>query len=126
MNNYELTISEYFSLVQEKIKSKDFKILKINSLPKEEISVFLESVNYMMWEWSDDHKDEREYFDYIIIPNETDWDFTSIQLNEFLTFLSNNKSKEILNVDIKNIEIVSEIEEKDELDDFWSSNEYLN
>jgi len=33
-NNYSLTIQEYFSLVKEKILNGDFKILKINSLPK--------------------------------------------------------------------------------------------
>lgn len=112
-----MTIKEYFSHIQEKIRNKDFKILKINSLPENEISIFLESVNYMMWEWCDDHKDDRTHiFDYVIIPNDVDYDFTSISFLDFITFLSNAKSKDIESINIDDIEIIEEV-----YDDFWDT-----
>jgi len=63
MNNYTLTITQYFDLIQKKIKDKDFKILE----PDKEISVYLESVNYMMYEFSEDHNDKMQLFPYGII-----------------------------------------------------------
>jgi len=112
-NNYELTISQYFSLIQEKILNKDFKILKLTSEPEKEISVYLEAVNYMMYEFSDDHNDTRQLFPYIIIPNNTEWDFTTISLKEFINFLAKNKSTKIEMIDTNNIEYVGEN------DPFW-------
>jgi len=128
-NNYSLTIQEYFSLVKEKILNGDFKILKINSLPKKEISVYLESINYFQYEWADDHNDTRQsIFDYIIIPNDVDWDFTSISFKEFITFLAKNKSTKILNVDIENIEIINDKSDESikpvidkDYQDFWEN-----
>lgn len=123
-NQYHLTINQYFSLVKEKIINKDFKILKINSLPEKEISVYLEAINYFQYEWSDDHKDPRQPFDYIIIPNNTDWDFTSISFKEFMLFLSKNKSTKILNINTDNIEIIDNIiieKEDNEIDEFWNT-----
>jgi len=113
---YNLTLEEYFSFVKEKIVNKDFKILTFNSLPKDEISVYLESINFLMYEWAEDNKDTRKYFDYIIKPNDTDWDFTSITFEEFIEFLGKNKSKEIIMVDILNIEIYNPDED---IDEFW-------
>jgi hypothetical protein len=129
-NNYYLNITQYFSLIQEKILKKDFKILKLTSDPDKEISVYLESVNYMMYEFSEDHNDKRQLFTYIIVPNDVDWDFTKITLKDFIIFLANNKSKTIEMVDTKNIqyinndsvgniEIISEMIKKDDLDPFW-------
>ena len=129
MNNFNLNINQYFSLIQEKILKKDFKILKLTSEPDKEISVYLESVNYMMYEFSDDNKDPRKIFPYIIVPNDVDWDFTTITLKEFINFLAQNKSKTIEMIDTKNIqyinndfveniEIITEIK-KDDLDPFW-------
>jgi hypothetical protein len=128
-NNYTLNITQYFSLIQEKILKKDFKILKLTSEPDKEISVYLESVNYMMYEFSEDHNDKRQLFPYIIVPNDVDWDFTTITLKEFINFLAQNKSKTIEMIDTKNIqyinndfveniEIITEIK-KDDLDPFW-------
>ena len=116
LNQYNLTLQEYFSFVKEKIVNKDFKILTFNSLPKDEISVYLESINFLMYEWAEDNKDTRQYFDYIIKPNNTDWDFTSITFEEFIEFLGKNKSKEIVMVDISDIEIYNPDED---IDDFW-------
>ena len=104
--------------VDYKIKGKDFKILKLTSERETSISVYLEAVNYMMYEFSDDNKDSRQLFPYIIIPNDVDWDFTSITLKEFINFLAKNKSKTIEMIDTNNIEFVSEPETK-KLDDFW-------
>jgi hypothetical protein len=95
MNNFNLTIEEYFSLIQQKIRDKEFTILELTDKPNKELSVYLEAVNYMMYEFSDDHNDERKIFPYIIIPNNIDWDFTSISLNNFIKFLAQNKSTTI-------------------------------
>lgn len=91
-----MDLSEYFELVQEKIKNNDFIIFEINNRPKGEIYLFLESINYMMYEWCDDHKDQRTHiFDYILIPNDIDFDFKSISFKDFLLFLTKEKSKKI-------------------------------
>ena len=95
-----MTLNQYFIHIQEKIKNKEFKILKINRDPENEFSVYLESINYLMWEFWDDHKDKRTHiFDYVIIPNDSDFDFTSISFEDFFKFLSSVKSKEITMVD---------------------------
>ena len=116
MNNFKLNITEYFSLIQKKILKKDFKILKLTSEPEKEISVYLESVNYMMYEFSDDNKDPRKIFPYIIVPNDVDWDFTKITLKEFINFLAKNKSKTIEMIDTENIQYINDFVE---IDDFW-------
>ena len=115
-------MEEYFNLIQQKIKDKDFTILEINKKPDGEISVFLEAINYMMWEWNDDHNDTRTHiFDYVIIPNDVDFDFTTISFTDFITFLSKEKSKEIVMIDTDNIEIITEEvkQNEKELDSFW-------
>lgn len=101
-----MTLQQYFKHIQEKIQNKDFKILKIKSLPPENIHVYVEAINYMMWEWCDDHKDNRTHiFDYVIIPNDVDYDFTSLSFVDFINFLSSEKSKAMKSIDIKNIKI---------------------
>jgi len=91
-----MDLTKYFKIIQTKIKNKDFTILEINNRPPRELSVFLESINYMMWEWCEDHNDTRTHiFDYIIIPNKVDFDFTTISFKDFMLFLIKEKSKEI-------------------------------
>jgi len=122
LSQKNLTLEEYFSHVKEKIVNKDFKILTFNSLPKETVSVYLESINFLMYEWAEDNKDKREYFDYICKPTDTDWDFTSITFGEFIEFLGKNKSKEIITVDISNVDIITndtQEEQEEEIDEFW-------
>lgn len=123
-----MTLNQYFHIVQEKIRNKDFTVLKINTESPEDISIFLESVNYMMWEWCKDHNDVRTHiFDYIIIPNDVDFDFTSITFEEFMTFLSTEKSKEIEMIDTKNIQSKNTYKKEYNLtptqnlvDDYWT------
>ncbi len=117
MKNFNLNITQYFSLIQEKILKKDFKILKLTSEPDKEISVYLETVNYMMFEFSEDHNDSRQLFPYVIIPNDVDFDFTTITLKEFINFLAQNKSKTIEMIDTDNIKYIGA---EEELDDFWN------
>ena len=96
-----MTLTQDFHIIQDKIRKRDFKVLKINSEPPKTISIFLETINYMMWEWCDDHKDNRTHiFDYIIIPNDIDFNFTTITFEQFMKFLSNEKSTEIEMIDI--------------------------
>jgi len=118
-NNYDLTIDKYFSLVQQKIRDNDFTILKFTSEPEKEISVYLEAVNYFMYEYSQDHNDTRQIFPYVLVPNNTDWDFTSISLKEFTNFLARNKSKKIETIKIIEENIEKKSEKKSEEDDFW-------
>ena len=101
MNNYNLTIDEYFSLVQQKIRDNDFTILEFSKKPENEISVYLESVNYVMYEYSKTHEDNRQIFPYIIEPNGIDWDFSSLNLKNFIHFLAKNKSKTTENLKLK-------------------------
>lgn len=111
-------MEEYFKLIQEKIRNKDFTILEINKKPDGEISVFLETINYMMWEYADDHNDTRTHiFDYVIIPNDVDFDFTTISFTDFITFLSSEKSTKIEMIDVDNIKIIRE--KLKEIDPFW-------
>ena len=102
-----MTLNEYFIYIQEKIKNKDFKVLEITGKPKEEISVFLESINYMMWEWCDDHNDTRTHiFDYIIVPNDVDYDFTTLDFEDLIHFLSSEKSKEVIMINTLNYVVI--------------------
>ena len=128
MNNFNINIDEYFALIQQKILDKDFTIKEFLSKPEQTISVYLEAVNYMMYEFSDDHNDNRQIFPYIIVPNNVDWDFTTITLKEFINFLARNKSKTIVNVEISDVlnALPTEGSPKVEVteDDFW--NDFLN
>ena len=96
-----MTLSEYFELIQEKIKNKDIIIIEINNKVPKEISVFIEAINYMMYEWCEDHKDDRiTVFVYIIKPNDVDYDFTTLSFDSFIQFLSEKKSKQVIMVTI--------------------------
>jgi len=104
--NDNLTLDEYFGLVQNKIRNGEFEILKITTLPDNEIFVYLEAVNYMIYEYSLSKNDNRQFFPYILIPNDLSWTFKSISFEEFILFLSRNKSKTIekitININQKN------------------------
>jgi len=104
-----MTLTEYFNIIQEKIKERDFTVLKIKTDAPKEISVFMEAINYFMWEWCDDHKDPRiGIFDYIIKPNDVDYDFTTVKFEDFVKFISETKSKEVIMVNTENLPIAEE------------------
>jgi hypothetical protein len=108
-------LNQDFLLIQKKIKNKNFKIKISSSKPKSNISIYLESVNYMMYKFSIDHNDFRQIFPYIIIPDNIDLNLSKITLSEFIKFLSNNKSTKIEMIDINDIKYIN-----DELDSFWN------
>jgi len=104
-------IREYYNLIISKLKSNDFKILKIKSTPTS-VSIHQEALNYLLYEWNTDHKDPRiDIFKYILIPNNIDFDFCSVTFDQFFDFLIHIKeSKEHDKIeDFKNIEIIENI-----------------
>lgn len=96
-----MTTQQYFDLVLNKIESGDFKIKKspdlINKPDPKLNPPYLESINYFMYEYLKDRKDNRIklLFDYIVIPNDTDplFDFKEITFEEFFDFLIKIKEK---------------------------------
>jgi len=112
---------EYYELVLKKIENKEFKIVKINSLPGDMISPHMEALNYMIFEFNEDYGDDRNHiFDYIINPD-TDFDFTKISFEEFFKFIRTIKTDENITIDTKNIKIeeYNKDTKKVEIDDFW-------
>ena len=91
---YNMTLHSYYDHILEQYRSKNFKLIKFNETPiPDHRSPHLEILNYLMYEWCDDHKDFRykNIFDYIIVPNDCDFDFTSISFEEFFQFLKEKK-----------------------------------
>ena len=90
-----MTLNEYFNLVLNKYSNNEYTIKKIVSgdLNIENLSFHLEAQHYMMYEWCDDHWDDRyKYiFNYILVPMNCDYDFYNIKFEDFLKFLSNIK-----------------------------------
>jgi len=112
-----MTLIEYFNKIKDEIKKENYIIININnvSIPSK-ISLHIESLNYMIFEWNEDHMDNRnDIFDYIIRPKDCDSDFTSITFTDFFQFLMSSKdtTNEMFEIKEKPIEI------KEELDDFW-------
>ena len=91
----KMTLSEYFQIVQLKIKNEDFYILEINKKPYDKLFVYIESINHMIYKWCNEHNDLRTQFDYILIPDDIDFDFSTIPFKDFIIFLSKEKSKSI-------------------------------
>lgn len=89
-----MALHEYYDHILEQFKKKNFKVIKFNEnqMP-ENRSPHLEILNYLMYEWCQDHNDERykEIFDYVVIPGDCDFDFTSISFEEFFQFLKEMK-----------------------------------
>ena len=110
-------INKYFNKVKEELRKGNYHVININNvvIPTKS-SLHMESLNYMIYEWNEDHKDDRnEIFDYIIRPNGLDFDFTSITFKEFFNFLMTSKDKENESFDI----VIKEENIQDELDEFW-------
>ena len=94
-----MTIGNYFYIVKEKIESGDYKIKKhpeYKDIPEIKSS-YVESINYFMYEYLKDRKDQRikVLFDYIVVPDNTDilFDFNVVSFEEFFEFLINIKTK---------------------------------
>ena len=74
-----MNINEYFNEVKNKIRQQNYKCINIKNVNiLETLSLHIESLNYMIYEWNEDHKDDRnDIFNYIIRPNDLDFDFTN-------------------------------------------------
>jgi hypothetical protein len=89
-----MKLQEYYNQILEKYKKKDFKVLRFNDLPLPKVrEPHLEAQHFMMFEWCEDHKDDRykDIFDYIVRPNDLDMDFTEVEFEDFLKFLASIK-----------------------------------
>jgi hypothetical protein len=78
----------------EKLTTGKYSLSKFSGQePKTPFSAHLEALNYLMYEWCQDHGDKRyeELFDYILVPEDCDFDFTSITFGEFFKFLVEKK-----------------------------------
>jgi hypothetical protein len=87
------TLHDYYNKIISQYKSKNCQIKKFKDVKPNGLSPHLEALNFLMYEWCEDHKDERykEIFDYIIVPLDCDFDFTSITFEEFFQFLKEKK-----------------------------------
>jgi len=91
-----MNLTSYYNQIIEKYNTKDFKTRKFNKKPLPKVrDKHLEAQHFMMFEWCEDHNDLRykDIFDYIVRPNDLDYDFTSISFEEFLKFLASIKVK---------------------------------
>lgn len=97
-----MTLTEYFIQVLTKIESNDFELVVFDKEPdSDKLSIHIEALNYILYEWNEDNKDERNIFDYILKPNDSDWDFTSITFDEFFDFVTSQKDKDNITINIK-------------------------
>ena len=98
-----MELKEYYDIIISKYNSGDFKIkvakkvTKSIEVKKEEFS--LNAVNYMIFEYLKDHKDDRWklLLDYILVPNDVnkkgcDIDFTKVDFEEFFYFMLSVKN----------------------------------
>ena len=90
-----MELKQYYNDILEKYENKEYEILLFNPPDPNDWEPHLESQHFMMFEYMEDNNDDRrfEIFDYIIRPNDLDYDFTSISFEEFLKFLSEIKIK---------------------------------
>jgi hypothetical protein len=89
-------LKEYYNEIIKKYKSNDYKVIRFNDKPLPKVrEPHLEAQHFMMFEWFEDHNDNRfdKVFDYIVRPNNLDMDFTKIEFKDFLLFLSEIKIK---------------------------------
>ena len=115
-----MNLIEYFNKVEDEIRNQNYYIINIKNVNiPSKISLHIEVLNYMIFEWNEDRKDNRnDIFDYIIRPKNCDFDFTSITFEEFFKFLMSNKDQ-----DNEIVEIIKDKpkEIKEEVDKFWLS-----
>jgi hypothetical protein len=101
----------------------------VTSVAPEKISPHLEALNFLIYEYIDDNKDPMDLeWEYVIIPNDCDFDFTTIPFDDFFEFIRKIKTDESLLVDVKDIETTKKVPQinpkseikKEKIDDFWS------
>ena len=102
-----LTLQEYFNRVYDQILQGNFDLVVFQGEPTSKVALHIEALNYMLYEWNEDHHDPRNIFDYILKPHDCDWDwdFTSITLEEFFQFITNQRDNhnQILNLETKEV-----------------------
>ena len=98
-----MTLNEYYNIIIEKYKSNDYKI-RIAKTSKEtpvinEQEFPLYAINYLIFEYLKDNKDNRWklLLDFILVPNGVDEegcdiDFSNIDFEEFFYFMVSIKS----------------------------------
>jgi hypothetical protein len=98
-----MTLNEYYEIILEKYKSGDYKIKGSKKLePKPEINEKefpLYALNYMIYEYLKDNKDNRWklLLDFILIPRgvnkgKFDIDFKNLDFEEFFYFMVSVKN----------------------------------
>jgi len=99
-------LKKYYEKIIEEIKSFNFKIIEITEPAPEKISPHLEAINYIIYDWDRDHKDDRDLdFEYVIQP-ETNIDMNEISFDDFFNFITKIKTDENIIIETKDIEIV--------------------
>lgn len=91
-----MTLEEYFNQVLDRYSKKEYNIKKFNKSKPELTDFHLEAQHYMMYEWCEDHWDDRykDIFDYVLVPKDCDYDFYNTNFEDFLKFLAKIKVKE--------------------------------
>ena len=101
-----MDLKKYYEKIIEEIKSFNFKIIEITEPAPEKISPHLEAINYIIYDWDRDHKDDRDLdFEYVIQP-ETNIDMNEISFDDFFNFITKIKTDENIIIETKDIEIV--------------------
>ena len=119
-----MTLSEYYTKVKNELKNGNYHTINIkNVLIPTKISLHIETLNYMIYEWNEDHKDSRnDIFDYVIRPNNCDFDFTTVDFKDFFRFLMSSKDDnvEMLNIIENDSEVqIDIVSSNDDIDEFW-------
>lgn len=129
-----MDLKKYYEKIIEEIKSFNFKIIEITESAPEKISPHLEAINYIIYDWDRDHKDDRDLdFEYVIQPK-TNIDMNEISFDDFFNFITKIKTDENIIIETKDIEIVkfencikielknNKIENENDVDmSFWES-----
>jgi hypothetical protein len=98
-----MTLNEYYDIIISKYNSGDY-ILKVSktqikSLEVNEREFSLYALNYLIFEYLRDNKDNRWklLLDFVLVPNDVntkgcDIDFTKVDFEEFFSFMLNVKN----------------------------------
>ena len=97
-----MTLKEYYDIIISKYNSGDYKVKISKTIESPEINekeFTLHALNYLIFEYLKDNKDDRWklLLDYILVPNgvnqeDCDIDFTKVDFEEFFYFMLSVKS----------------------------------